>query len=149
MSSRHEWLRACAIIASAVITSVACAGEPYKSPAASGQPMEQLGRIIVADKEPSLRPMVMGLLDEKGKEIRTNPLLSISAHTMILTPGTYTVALRCGDTTSWFELPTRVRVDAGKTYTLWCKRITTGLAARVKFKEEPHADWERAQASTQ
>lgn len=148
MSSWHESLRASAVIASAMITSVGWAGDLFTLPSASGQPMEQLGRVIVADKDPVLRPFVMGLVDGNGKEVRANPLLGVSAHTMILTPGTYTVVLRCGDTVSWFDLPTRLRVDAGQTYTLWCKNIT-GLAARVKFKEESHADWARAQTSAQ
>jgi hypothetical protein len=137
-----------ALVAGVMMSSVAPAGEAFTLPAASGLPMDQLGRIIVADKDPVLRPFVMGLLDGDGKEIRTNPLLSVSAHAMLLTPGTYTVVLRCGDTVSWYNLPTRVRVNAGQTYTLWCKSIT-GLAARVKFKEEPHADWDRAQPSAQ
>lgn len=113
----------------------------FTLPSAVGRPLDELGRISIVDIDLALKPMVNGLFDENGKQIRRNLLLGVGDHTMLLTPGTYTVGLRCGDTTSWFERPTKVRVDAGRTYTLWCKNIT-GLSARVKFKEQSHAEWE-------
>lgn len=132
---------------SLIYACLAQADDVFTLPAAADRPMEEIGRILIIDMDPVLRTKVAGLFDAQNKEIRHNRLVGVGEHTMLLTPGTYTVAINCDSGGSWYPLPTKLRVDAGQTYTLWCKNIT-GMAARVKFKSESHAQWEASRAQS-
>ena len=120
----------------------------FTLPGAEGRPLEEIGRIAIVDNDPVLSSKMMGLFDAQGKEIRRSLLSGVSERTLLLSPGTYTVALHCDSGGSWYPMPTRLRVDSGHTYTLWCKNIT-GLTARVKFKAQSHVEWEESRAPEQ